>query len=337
MIEPSLCNYPSSKHAPKIGQLADKLHAVRDQVRRQAPLFEKRQKLLSEIKGFWPLVIEQAPPDIDEYIQPSDSNLLVTALASLSVSHFEAEDGDPRSVAIRFEFEENEYFEDRVIEKKFWHRRGKDGWTGFVSEPVDIKWKEGKDLTEGLLGLAKAVWDEEQAAGTNGAAGSKDKELTPKQKALQEKMNGIGLGGVSFFAWFGFRGPKVSAEESKLATKEEKERRQRRAAGEEVSTPKNDEEDDVDDGEEFEIFPSGDQLGLAIAEDLWPNAIKYFSKSSPIMRVMSNALTHAADQAQEDDALSDASFEDFDDEAGLSQLESDDEDESERPAKKRKA
>lgn len=231
--------------------------------------------------------MEQAPPDIDEYIQPSDSNLIVTALTSLYVTHFEAEDGDPRSVAIRFEFDENEYFEDRVIEKKFWHRTAKDGWTGFVSEPVDIKWKEGKDLTEGLLGLAKAVWDEEQAAGANGA-GSKGKEFTPKQKALKDKIESIGLGGLSFFAWFGYRGPKVSAEESKLAAKEEKERRQRRAAGEEVSTPKDDDdEDEDDDDEELEIFPSGDQLALAIAEDLWPSAIKYFSKSLPFGRMMS--------------------------------------------------
>jgi hypothetical protein len=318
---------------PLTRDLADNSHTVRYQVRRQLPLFEKRHKLTSEIRGFWPLVMEQAPPDIDEYIQPSDSNLLVTALTSLYVTHFEAEDGDPRSVAIRFEFDENEYFEDRVIEKKFWHRTSKDGWTGFVSEPVDIKWKEGKDLTEGLLGLAKALWDEDQAAGANGA-GSKAKELTPKQKELKDKIEAIGLGGVSFFAWFGYRGPKVSAEESKLATKEEKERRERRAAGEEVSTPKNDDDEEEDDEEEFEIFPSGDQLALAIAEDLWPSAIKYFSKSLPFGRTMNPMLTSAADQAQEDDALSDASFEDFDDEAGLSQVDSD---EDERPSKKRKA
>jgi len=50
--------------------------------------------------------------------------------------------------------------------------------------------------------------------------------------------------------------------------------------------------------------------------------------------MMNPMLTSAADQAQEDDALSDASFEDFDDEAGLSQVDSD---EDERPSKKRKA
>lgn len=248
------------------------------------PLFEKRRELVSQIPNFWPLVLEQAPPDVDEYIQPTDSAVLLTSLTSLSVSHFEVENGgkgDPRSVAIRWEFAENEYFDDRVLEKKFWYRRGNDGWTGLVSEPVNIRWKEGKDLTEGLLGLAKAVWDEEQAEKANGAT-TKSKLLTEKQKALKEKIDGIGLGGVSFFAWFGFRGEPITTEESRNAIAEEKERRARRKGGEEVTTPNNDEQeenDDQEEGEDWEIFPTGDQLALAIADDLWPGAIKYFSES----------------------------------------------------------
>jgi hypothetical protein len=246
------------------------------------PLFEKRQHVISQIPGFWPLVIEQAPQDIDEYIQPTDSALILSFLTNLSVEHFEVESGgDPRSVAIRFEFAENEYFEDRVIEKKFWYRRAKDNRHGLVSEPVDIKWKEGKDLTEGLLGLAKAVWDEEQAEGTNGAAKGKKKPLTEKQKALKAKIDANGLGGLSFFTWFGYRGEPISAEESRVATQEEKERRRRRAAGEEVATPTNDEEEEEDDEEEsLEIFQNGDSLALAISDDLWPGAIKYFSEYS---------------------------------------------------------
>ncbi|KAK0626538.1 nucleosome assembly protein [Immersiella caudata] len=294
---------------------------IRQQVLLTQPLFEKRQSVISQITGFWPLVIEQAPPDIDEYIQPTDSALLLNSLTGLSVEHFEVETGgDPRSVATRFEFAENEYFEDRVIEKKFWYRRAaKDNWAGLVSEPVDIKWKEGKDLTEGLLGLAKAVWDEEQAGGANGAAKGKKKPLTEKQKALKAKIDTIGLGGLSFFTWFGYRGEPVSAEESRIATQEEKERRQRRAAGEEVATPTNNEEEEEegDEEESLEIFPTGDQLALAISDDLWPGAIKYFT------------------QAQENDDLSDANFESDEDIEDAELPESEDEDE--RPSKKRKA
>ncbi len=131
------------------------------------------------------------------------------------------------------------------------------------------------------MGLAKAVWDEEQAAGANGAKSKGKKELTAKQKALKEKIDGIGLGGVSFFAWFGFRGEPVTAEESKIAVREERDRRKRRAGGEEVPTPEpsEDGEQDLEDlDEDLEIFPMGEQLALAISDDLWTGALKYFSK-----------------------------------------------------------
>jgi len=292
---------------------------ISQQVRLTKPLLEKRKAVISQIPRFWPLVLEQAPPDIDEAIQPTDSTVLLSSLTSLDVSHFELEDGgDPRSVAIRFEFAENEYFEEFVIEKKFWYRRSRNNWAGLVSEPVNITWKEGKDLTEGLLGLAKAVWDEEQAERANGAK-TKGKAPTEKQKALRAKIDAIGLGGLSFFAWFGYRGERITAEESRIATQEEKDRRQRRASGEEVASPNPDEEDeeDEDDDESLEIFPNGDQLALAISDDLWPSAIKYFV------------------QAQEDDQLSDVDFESDAEIEDASLPPSDDEDE--RPAKKRRA
>jgi hypothetical protein len=302
--------------------------------------------MIAQIPGFWPLVLEQAPPDIDEYIQPTDSNLLLNHLTSLSVSHFEVENGgngDPRSVAIRWEFSDNEYLDDRVIEKKFWYRRSpKDNWSGLVSEPVEIKWKEGKDLTEGLLGLAKAVWDEEQAAGANGAK-AKAKTLTDKQKALKAKIDTIGLGGLSFFTWFGYRGERISAAESRIAIQEEKDRRQRRAAGEEVASPTNNDDDEEEQEEEdnsLEIFPTGDQLALAISDDLWPGAIKYFSKFSMALTSFSRRVGVGTDDpiatAQEnDDDLSDANFESDEDIEDASLPGTDDE--SERPSKKRKA
>ncbi|KAK5656289.1 hypothetical protein OQA88_4669 [Cercophora sp. LCS_1] len=318
---------PTDDHESNVTyqQLADLEHEfdeveaeiIRQQVQLTKPLYEKRHNLISQIKGFWPLVFEQAPPDIDEYIQPSDSAVLLSSLTSLSVLRFEIENGgkgDPRSVAIRFEFAENEYFDDRVLEKKFWYRRSKNS-AGLVSEPVDIKWKEGKDLTEGLLSLAKAVWDEEQATGTNGAK-TKGKELTTKQKALKEKIESVGLGGVSFFSWFGFRGEHISAEESRIATEEENDKRRCRNAGEEVASPADDDEEDEDEDEdELEIFPGGDQLALAISDDLWPGAIKYFT------------------QAQEAEDISDIDFESDEELRDADGME----DEDERPSKKRKA
>ena len=254
---------------------------VRFQAEKSRPLYEKRQKVVSQIPNFWPLVVEQAPPDIDEFIQPSDQSLLLSRLTSLSVSHFEIENGgqgNPRSIAFRWEFAENEYFEDRVLEKKFWYRHADDGWSGLVSEPVDIKWKGDNDLTGGLLGLAKRAWDAEQALAKDGKAGAGKQELIPEQKELRQKIEETGLGGMSFFGWFGFRGRRVSAEESRAALEKLKLRlaEKKRGAAEEDKEDK--EEEEEDDLEGLEIFPEGDTLAVTIAEDLWPGAIKYFSK-----------------------------------------------------------
>lgn len=246
---------------------------------------------MTKIPNFWPLVIEQAPPDVDQYIQPSDSAVLLSSLDSISVSHFEIENGgkgDPRSIAIKFEFAENEYFEDKVLEKKFWYRRSKNGFGGLVSEPVPIKWKAGKDLTEGLLDLTVKVWQQDKKQGqANGASKDKKKtkseDWTADQKALREKIDKFGLGGVSFFCWFGYRGEDVSAEESAIAVEEDKKRRAEKAEGKSSEPKETEEEDDEEDEDEedplaLEIFPDGDDLAVAFSEDLWPSAIKYFSK-----------------------------------------------------------
>ncbi|EAA31879.1 hypothetical protein GE21DRAFT_7339 [Neurospora crassa] len=300
---------------------------IRQQVQLSRPLYEKREKVVAQIPNFWPLVFEQAPQDIDEYIQPQDSALLLSSLVSFSVSHFEIENGgsgDPRSVLFRFEFAENEYFEDKVLEKKFWSRRSKGGWTGLVSEPVNIKWKKGKDLTSGLLGLVNAVWEEEKAAGKHWST-VKGEDFTDKQKELKSQIEKIGLGGLSFFAWFGYRGRRVSAEENKAAIEKLQEKRQARKAAAEAGESKKeeDEEDDEEEEEEeedeieLEIFPDGDSLALALSDDLWPGAIKYFT------------------QAQEQELASDDDFEDDDDDDVDEDDEEDDADA--RPAKKRKA
>jgi hypothetical protein len=181
-------------------------------------------------------------------------------------------------VAIRFEFSENEYFEDAVLEKKFWYRRSRDGWSGLVSEPVRIQWKKDRDLTGGLLDLVHKAWSSQSSSS---ASGSKT-AASPESKALKKKIENTGMGGLSFFAWFGFIGQRISAEESAEATRIEKEKRRERRSGK-SSPPAEEESEDEDEegwGMELEIFPDGDDLAVAITEDLWPGAIKYFSTSS---------------------------------------------------------
>lgn len=222
-------------------------------------------------------MLEQSPSEIDEYIQPTDSAVLLNSLVDVSVERFElAAGGDPRSIAIKLTFSENEYFADKTLEKKFWWRYAKDGWAGLVSEPVKISWKsKDKDLTQGMLDLVCQLRAAEQAAGKK-----LDDDAEPK-KSLLAQMSATGLGGVSFFAWFGFSGRNVSAAESAEAFKEEQSKRQRRKAGEDVD--EDDDEDDDDDFDEYEteIFPTADDVAVCIAEDVWPNAIKYFSESAP--------------------------------------------------------
>ncbi|PHH63468.1 hypothetical protein CDD81_5847 [Ophiocordyceps australis] len=296
------------------------LDLIRHEAKLSKDLYGKREKIVAEIARFWPLVFEASPPDIDEYIQPSDAALLLGNLKSLSVERFELQEGDPRSVAIRFEFGDNEHFEDKILEKKFWWRHAKDGWSGLVSEPVDIKWKsEAMDLTGGMLSLARRVWQED-------CAGKREVE-TEAKKLLKNKMSKTGLGGVSFFAWFGFRGRDVSAEESSEALKAEQDKRQARKGGKANDQEENDDnEDDADQDDEYklEIFPTADDLAIAIADDLWPNAIKYFT------------------QAQGQDVASDAWFEsdggeEEQDEANGQSDDDDDEADQGPPQKKRKA
>lgn len=246
-----------------------------------APLYAKRQEVVSKIENFWPLVFEQSPPDLDRYITPNDANIFAK-LKSLDVKRFEipmgpekieGESGDPRSIAIRFEFDENDYFSNSVLEKKFWYRRSNDGWSGLVSEPVKIDWK-GEDPTAGLTSAAYAVFEERKKAG------DMKKKGFAAHKKLLDLIENHNVDNTSFFAWFGYVSATryVSAEESAQANKEYKERQDKRSKGEKVESPEPEEEDMADMSGDDEVHPEGDELAQLIAEDVWPNAIKYFSK-----------------------------------------------------------
>lgn len=236
--------------------------------------------MVSQIPNFWPLVIEQAPPDIDKYITPSDSALLLSALTSLAVSRPQLP-AEPRSLRISLAFADNEHFGAAVLEKTFWYRRARDGWAGLVSEPVAIPWKEGKDLTGGILDLAVKAYASSPSAG---GAGGKKGELSAAQKELERKIEDNAMGGVSFFAWFGYVGRRISAEENEeavLAQRKRLEEAKNGVAAAANGDAEGDEEWDAGDVDErLEIFPDGEELALTFADDLWPGAIKYFSKST---------------------------------------------------------
>ncbi|KAI1438824.1 nucleosome assembly protein [Xylaria sp. CBS 124048] len=304
---------------------------IRQQYALTKPLYEKRAKLVAKIPDFWELVMEQAPPEVDQYVQPTDSALLLSSLSSVYVSRPEIDQdsakGDPRSLTLRLEFRENEYFEDKVLEKKFWFRRARDGNVKMVSEPVPIKWKPGKDLTQGLLDLAVRVWEADKKQGRLEGTGKpkkkapKREDYTADQKALREKIGTFGLGGVSFFCWFGFRGEDISPEENAIANEEDKQRRADFAAGKNSESKEEDEEEQDDDDEDeeayprvLEIFPDGPELTIAFCEDLWPFAHKYFTQAHEVAAMSDFDFEEDRDMEDEDEEEPEE-YDDDDDEA----------------------
>ncbi|KAK3057740.1 hypothetical protein LTS18_011443, partial [Coniosporium uncinatum] len=181
------------------------LDIIRRQHHLSAPIYARRAATISKIPNFWALVLEQSPPEVDQYIQPSDSKLFAECLTSISLSRFEIDDdegnsgggggggggGSPRSFSIRFEFaaDKNEWFEDGVLEKKFLYRRGRDGSVGLVSEPVRIRWRKGRDLTNGLGEAACRLWEARRKTGllADGASAGKLQGLQ-EYRALVKKL-----------------------------------------------------------------------------------------------------------------------------------------------------
>ncbi|KAF2852023.1 hypothetical protein T440DRAFT_516981 [Plenodomus tracheiphilus IPT5] len=294
------------------------LEIIRKAEALHAPLYKKRAEYVAKIPHFWSLVLEQAPPEIDNFIQPTDSKVFAECLDTLEVSRFELDDpkGSPRSFSLKFGFKENEYFEDKVLEKKFWFRKTED-WAGLVSEPVKINWKKGKDLTAGLTDAAYELGEIRKTNGTDtSSAEARKKETETKEyKQLAEKIETVTDASVSFFCLFafvsGFRW--VSAEENEKTVKEDNERLEKIRRGEKVEDDDDDDEEDSLDYQEIEVFPGGDEVATIIAEDMWPNAIKYYK---------------ATFEEEDDEELSDLDeiMDDSDDDDHAQEVESDDDD-----------
>lgn len=145
-------------------QLADiELQYLRRTYTATRPKFLERAAAIQSIPDFWSTVIDEAPAEIDHRIQPRDVSAL-NCLTGIDVERFEVQDaehGEPRSVKLTFTFKPNEWFADEKIEKRFYWRMSKHGWSGLVSEPASIGWKH-RDLTEGLLDMAVKLWKKEQ-------------------------------------------------------------------------------------------------------------------------------------------------------------------------------
>jgi len=229
----------------------------------------------------------------------------------MNVERFEVNEkgeGEPRSLRFTFDFqtgEENPFFENEKLVKEFYWRKlitrtssGKRRtWEGLVSDPVRINWKKDMDVTKGLLDATCDLFDAEKKKGGERAKLPEYEALVNKIEKLEEEAmagdgddeddedeDAVSPAGISFFNWFGYRGREVTAEQSKAANKEDEERWVKISKGEKVEEDDEDDEDEdvdelVDDLEEAEAFPDGEELAIAIAEDLWTDAMKYYVQS----------------------------------------------------------
>ncbi|EXJ70032.1 uncharacterized protein A1O5_07105 [Cladophialophora psammophila CBS 110553] len=232
------------------------------------PLYSKRESLFRRIPDFWPTVFGSGPEEIRQSFSPDDL-ALIASIESFSVDRYQIQsetEGEPRSLRFTFKFGPNEFIENTTLIKEFEHRADDDGPGSLVSKPVPIKWKgKKKDLTNGLLDAAVDVYNAEEALKLKD--GDKvvdivDREALWQYEKLREKIVQLDEDDdyqPSFFCWFGFRGA-VDAGKSKKTTDGEDEG----------------DDDDIEGMLEVEIFPAGEELATALAEDLWPDAMDYF-------------------------------------------------------------
>uniref|UniRef100_A0A8C0ZLE6 Protein SET n=1 Tax=Castor canadensis TaxID=51338 RepID=A0A8C0ZLE6_CASCN len=102
------------------------------------PFFQKRSELISKIPNFWATFVSH--PQVSALLGEEDEEAL-RYLTRVEVTEFE----DIKSrYRIDFYFDENPYFENKVLSKEFYLNESGDP----SSKSTEIKWKSGKDLTK---------------------------------------------------------------------------------------------------------------------------------------------------------------------------------------------
>jgi hypothetical protein len=240
-------------------------------------LYTKRGTLLSQVPHFWPTVFLDGPEEVQQLYSPIDMPVL-SAIKSFSVERYQitsSDEGEPRSLRFTFEFHDNDIFEDKVLVKEFEYKSAGIGPGSLVSKPVPIKWKSKKtDLTNGLLDAAVDLELAEQAVVMKQKGGQEfsaiDREGLWQYEKLREKLEQADEASddePSFLNWFGFRGAVG-------------EKKDKPADGAAAQNGQEHEDEDEDDGVlDVEIFPAGEEVAIALADDLWPNVMDYFMRA----------------------------------------------------------
>ncbi|KAF3932866.1 hypothetical protein ABW19_dt0210454 [Dactylella cylindrospora] len=303
-------SHVDAKTQEAFGQLGDlelefekaEVEVLKYQIQQTTPLYARRNLLTTSIPSFWPTVFDSTP-DFDQHIAPSDV-MPISTITSVNVIRPNAST-EPRDFIIELSFDpaRNEWFEETTLAKRFWWKTVDGKWSGLVSEPVNITWKEGNDLSGGETGRVCEEWIARKAAkegksGKGKGKGAADKgkgkgkangEANGKKKSLEEKLAG---GQPSFFTWFAWIGKGTDFDGG-------------------------DEEEEEEDGD---LFNHGDELALTIADDVYPNAIKYFLE----------AVTGGDSEGDSDMSVSDLEDDEDEDEEVINiNIDEDDSDEDE--------
>ncbi|XP_059113907.1 protein SET-like [Peromyscus eremicus] len=123
-------NEQASEEILKVEQKYNKL---------RQPFFQKRSELIAKIPNFWVTTFVNHP-QVSALLGEEDEEAL-HYLTRVEVTEFE----DIKSgYRIDFNFDENPYFENKVLSKEF--HLNESGDTS--SKSTEIKWKSGKDLTK---------------------------------------------------------------------------------------------------------------------------------------------------------------------------------------------
>lgn len=103
------------------------------------PFFQKRSELIAKIPNFWVTTFVNHP-QVSALLGEEDEEAL-HYLTRVEVTEFE----DIKSgYRIDFYFDENPYFENKILSKEFHLNESGDP----SSKSTEIKWKSGKDLTK---------------------------------------------------------------------------------------------------------------------------------------------------------------------------------------------
>eukprot|EP00073_Rattus_norvegicus_P055571 XP_218493.2 PREDICTED: protein SET-like [Rattus norvegicus] len=123
-------NEQASEEVLKVEQKCNKL---------RQPFFQKRSELIAKVPKFWVTTFINHP-QVSAFLAEEDEEAL-HYLTRVEVREFE----DIKSgYGIDFYFDENPYFENKVLSKEFHLNESGDP----SSKSTEIKWKSGKDLTK---------------------------------------------------------------------------------------------------------------------------------------------------------------------------------------------